>query len=210
MFTGLVQTVGRLAAVERTPAGVRLTIDASLLPSPEPGDSVCVSGCCLTLAAPSTPLDAGGLALHFDVVPESIQRTTLGRLAPGSGVNLETSCTPATLLGGHIVQGHVEGLGRVAQIRTDGEWRVRIEAPAELMPCITPKGSITVDGVSLTVAAVEPAERWFEIALIPTTLDRTTLADLRVGEACNLETDILARTVIHYARHYAGGSGALG
>lgn len=199
MFSGIVQAVGRIVASEPTGAGRRLLIDsADWTHRPEPGESICVSGCCLTLAAAVGPREP----FAFDAVPETLAKTTFGRLAPGDRVNLERSVTPSTLMDGHVVQGHVEAVGEVAQIVSEGEWRVRVTAPADLMPCIVPKGSITVDGVSLTVAAVDPGQEWFEVVLIPTTLERTTLADLKPGTGVNLETDVFARTVVHVMRHY--------
>ncbi|MEO1715838.1 MAG: riboflavin synthase [Planctomycetota bacterium] len=207
MFTGLVQAKGRIAAISTAPTGSRLVVEAPWDQRPDPGDSICVSGCCLTLAEPASHGD-GVVRMAFDVVHESLAKTTLGRLEVGSGVNLETSCTPTTLLGGHIVQGHVEGVGEFERVQTGDDWRIIIKPPSELMPCITPKGSITIDGVSLTVAEVDVNAGTFGVALIPTTLEATTLGDAKAGERCNLETDVLARTVIHYAKHYAGGHAA--
>lgn len=202
MFTGLVQAKGRVVAVDAVPSGSRLVIDASWDQKPAPGDSVCVSGCCLTLARPAEVRE-GEVRMAFDVIHESLAKTTLGGLRVGSVVNLETSCTPTTLLGGHIVQGHVEGVGAFDRVQTGDDWRITVRPPAELMPVITPKGSITIDGVSLTVAEVDVEAGTFGVALIPTTLEATTLGEAAEGGACNLETDVLARTVIHYARHYA-------
>lgn len=200
MFSGIVQTVGKVVSIEPTPAGKRLRIDPQgWAHRPEPGDSVCVSGCCLTLAA---PVGRDGL-FAFDAIPETLAKTTLGALQPGGGVNLEPSLTASSPMDGHTVQGHIEGVGKVTALTTEGEWRVRIEPPRGLMPCIVPKGSVAVDGVSLTVAAVDPAAGWFEVALIPTTLERTIMRDYVVGSRVNLETDILARTVLHVMQHYA-------
>lgn len=205
MFTGIIERTGSIHALTPTPtptsSGSELLIDAQGWGADfARGESIAVSGCCLTLAPrPGAP---SGL-LRFDVVPETLAKTSLGSLRPGTRVNLERSATATTLLGGHVVQGHVEGLGTVRAIQTVGEWRVTIEAGKDLMPCITPKGSIAVEGVSLTVASVDVAASTFDIALIPTTLDLTTLRDLRVGSLVNLETDILARTVVHYMRHFA-------
>ena len=204
MFTGLVQAVGQVRGIETTPAGARLVIDGSIQEQPALGDSICVSGCCLTLAEPAERTGEGQTRMSFDVVHESLARTTLGGLRVGSRVNLETSCTPQTLLGGHIVQGHVEGVGEAVAVQRGDDWRMVIRPPSELMPCITPKGSVTIDGVSLTVASVDVESGAFGVAIIPTTLEKTTLGGLEVGTRCNLETDILARTVVHYARHYAG------
>ena len=193
MFTGLIQAVGEVA--ESRPAGVgrRLVIDAgSWDHTPSPGESISVSGCCLTIAE---PVRAGRLA--FDVVGETLARTTIGSWTPGTGVNLEHAARADSLLGGHIVQGHIDGVGIIEQIRTDPLGRrVRIRTPRDLMPLIPPKGSIAVAGVSLTVASVSAG--WFEAALIPTTLERTTLGSLDVGAQVDLETDILARTVAHW------------
>lgn len=205
MFTGIIERTGSIHALSPTPAGSELLIDANGWGSDfARGESIAINGCCLTLAPTATPSSqtARGL-LRFDVVPETLAKTTLGALRPGSRVNLERSATATTLLGGHVVQGHVEGVGTVRAIQTVGEWRVTIEAGKDLMPCITPKGSIAVEGVSLTVASVDVGASTFDIALIPTTLDLTTLRDLRVGSPVNLETDILARTVVHYMRHFA-------
>lgn len=204
MFTGLVQAKGRVASIIPAATGTTLVVESAWDRVPAPGDSVCVSGCCLTLAGPVER--AGGLvSMGFDVIHETLAKTTLGGLGVGSAVNLETSCTPTTLLGGHIVQGHVEGVGRFEGVQTGDDWRITVRPPAELMPVITPKGSITIDGVSLTVAEVDVRAGTFGVALIPTTLAATTLGEAFEGGRCNLETDVLARTVIHYARHYAGG-----
>ncbi|MEL7483336.1 MAG: riboflavin synthase [Planctomycetota bacterium] len=202
MFTGLVQAMGRVKSIDRADTGARLVIASEWDQAPSPGDSICVSGCCLTLAEPASR-NGGTVSMAFDIVHESLAKTILGGLGVGSSVNLEVSCTPDTLLGGHIVQGHVEGVGEFAGVQTGDDWRMTVRPPAELMPCITPKGSITIDGVSLTVAEVDVEAGTFGVALIPTTLEATTLGDAEPGGRCNLETDILARTVIHYAKHYA-------
>ena len=209
MFTGLVQTQGEVLSIEPlSPAssGKRLRIRTSNWNHrPNPGDSICVSGCCLTLAEPAT-VEGDALTMAFDVIPESLSKTKLGAFIAGSRVNIEPSCTPTTLLGGHVVQGHVEGLASIVSIETSPGWVVTLKPPAALMPCITPKGSITIDGISLTVAQVDPKAGTFQVALIPTTLEETTIGRSKVGEVCNIETDILARTVIHYIQHYAQGS----
>ncbi|GMV26177.1 MAG: riboflavin synthase [Phycisphaerae bacterium] len=206
MFTGLIEHMGIVAGVERIPAGVRLEIDpAGWTYRPQAGASVAVNGCCLTVAAdPSTT--SGRFA--FNVVPQTLAMTTLGGLQPGSKVNLEASATPQTLLGGHVVQGHIDGTGRVLQVVTAGEYRLRISADPHVMEFITPKGSIAVEGVSLTVAGVnvEPGGGgWFDIALIPTTLEKTTLGSLVAGDRVNLETDVLGRTVVHWLKNFASG-----
>jgi len=193
MFTGLVQKVGRVRFIEPSEIGRRLTIEADGWPEgPSAGESIAVSGCCLTLFEP-----ASSGRLSFDVVPETLRCTTLGGLTPGRSVNLERSARADSLLGGHIVQGHIDGVAEVRTIQSsDDDHRIRLATRRELIPLIPPKGSIAVEGVSLTVAAV--GDDWFDIALIPTTLQQTTLGQLAVGDQCNIETDILARTVAHW------------
>ncbi len=207
VFTGLVQAVGTVVSIVRVPIGMRLLVDTGGWGhAPGVGESISVGGCCLTVAGRV----GGGLA--FDVVPETMARTTLGRLAAGSRVNLEHSVTAATLMGGHIVQGHVDGVGEVLTTVRDGEHRVRVRPRrsdamlGDLMQYITPKGSVVVDGVSLTVAAI--GDDWFEVALIPTTLAQTTLGELREGSECNLETDVIAKTVVSWLRRYGPPGGA--
>jgi len=207
MFTGLIQTIGRVEAVKPEPAGTgaRLTIAATNWSHrPTPGDSICISGCCLTLVGQAR-LVGEALSMDFDVIAESLAKTKLGDLEEGYAVNLEPSCTPNSLLGGHIVQGHVEGVGEVVGVSTDDGYAVTIKPPAALMPCITPKGSITIDGVSLTIAGVDVNAGTFWVALIPTTLSETTIGAAKVGTRVNLETDIMARTVVDYLKNYASG-----
>ncbi len=213
MFTGLVQAKGRVETVETRGEGVRLVIrpqgwEHRVAPSRR-GDSICVSGCCLTVA--EAPARTAG-ALAFDVVPETLARTTLGRWREGTGVNLERSLAAGDLMGGHIVQGHVDGVGVVERVETGAEHRVVVRPPGELMEFAVPKGSVGVDGVSLTLARVAPGGGGgvFEVALIPTTLRLTTLGDLREGDACNLEMDVIAKTVVHWMRHYGGAEGHRG
>jgi riboflavin synthase len=197
MFTGLVQTVATIAEVQPTQSGCCLTVDCSGWDhDPALGASIAVAGCCLTVAQKPSP----GL-LVFDVVAQTLRCTTLGSLETGSRVNLEHAARADTLLGGHIVQGHIDGVGEIISVlSTDAEHRLTIQPPVELAPLIPPKGSIAIDGVSLTVAAFNssPEQPSFEIALIPTTLEQTTLGECAAGDPCNLETDILARTVAHW------------
>lgn len=194
VFTGIVQAVGRVDALTPIPAGLRIQIDPQgWACRPEPGESIAVNGVCLTCHALPDELPM----LVFDAVPETLTRTTLGSLAPGSRVNLERSLRADSLLGGHLVQGHVDALGTVERIAREPEWRVRIRTPESLTPLVVPKGSIAVDGVSLTIACTEPGRAAFEVALIPATLERTTLGGLVEGTHVNLETDIIARTVVH-------------
>jgi len=175
--------------------GQRLTIaaDDDYFRDLPHGASVAVNGVCLTIA------EHRDKAAGFDVIPETLRRTNLGRLAPGGRVNLERSLRVGDRSDGHFVQGHVDGTGRVVAIdRAAGEWLLWTATPDNLRPYIVEKGSITIDGVSLTIAAVKPDR--FAVALIPTTLERTTLGALAVGGRVNLETDILARTVAHWLR----------
>lgn len=204
MFTGLIEAVGRIVRCEPVPAGRRLLVDPGAWPHrPRRGDSIAISGCCLTVAEEPAP----GGPLAFDVIPETLAKTVLGGFAPGDRVNLEHAATLASFLDGHVVQGHVDGVASVALVSTAAEWRVRLTPPAALMEYIIPKGSIAIDGVSLTVAGLSPQEGWFEVALIPTTLEKTTLGDLRAGSRCNIECDAMSKTVVHWLRHYAGGRG---
>ncbi|RNC81267.1 MAG: riboflavin synthase [Phycisphaera sp.] len=206
MFTGLVQRTGEIVQLRPAEAGgVRLTVRSRAFDlTPSPGDSICVSGCCLTLVGEARSTGEQ-IEMDFDVIEESLAKTKLGGLAEGSRVNLETSCTPATLLGGHVVQGHVEGVGEVVRIESGESYEVTIRPPEKLMPCITPKGSITLDGISLTIAGVDVSGGTFHVALIPTTLGETTIGDAKVGEGMNIETDIMARTVVHYLQNYSPG-----
>jgi len=205
MFTGLVQHMGVVRMRERHAAGERLVIDpAGWNHAPSLGDSIAMNGCCLTVA--QEPKSVHG-SLVFDVIPETLNKTTLGGLLPGTPVNLEHAATMLTLLGGHIVQGHVDGVGAVRRIETSGEWRVTIEPPAELMQYLAPKGSVCVDGVSLTVAGLTLGTApntagTFDVALIPTTLEKTTLKALKVGGRVNIECDAIGKQVVHWCKVY--------
>lgn len=222
MFTGLIQAKGvvrsRAAKPATTPGasphgGGDLLVIEPITPWPEGsavrlGDSICMSGVCLTIATSPAGGGAsvgGGAAMTFDVHTETLAKTVLGSLAPGSEVNLEAAATMATALGGHVVQGHVEGTAVVGKVQTTPDWRVTFAPDKALMECIVPKGSICVDGVSLTVASVDMAAKTFDVALIPTTLEKTTLGRLKGGERVNIETDIMARTVVHFLKHYMAG-----
>lgn len=192
MFTGIVQALGIINRIAETAAGKRFSITLSELATAniQLGDSVCVSGVCLTLVKL-----ANGTG-HFDVVTETLRSSTLGKYEVSDRVNLELSLQPQSFVGGHFVQGHVDTVGKVAKIQANAEdWRITVEVPPEHMPAIVPKGSITIDGVSLTIAEVQG--NTFTVAIIPTTLERTTLSSLTQGMMVNVETDILARTVVH-------------
>lgn len=193
VFTGLIQHVGKVQSIARHGGAARLVIDAQNWNHiPTHGASISVNGCCLSIADTSQPGK-----LLFDVIAQTLKVTTLGDLQAGHSVNLEHAVMPTTLLGGHIVQGHVDGIGVVLHV-TDapGERRLRIQPPAHLMDVIVDKGSIAMDGVSLTVAAL--LENAFEVALIPTTLRETTLGNLEPGSRVNLEADYVAKTVVHW------------
>ena len=186
MFTGIVRERGRVVSADRNGGGVHLRISAAETAHAAPGDSIAVSGCCLTV----TTVD--GDALEFDAVPETIARTTLGALEPGSEVNLEPALRAGEPLGGHFVQGHVDGRARVAAFDPDGQGaRLRLELPAELHRYCVEKGSIAVDGVSLTIASLH--EDGVDIALVPFTLEHTTLGALVPGDEVNVEVDLLAK-----------------
>jgi riboflavin synthase len=189
MFTGLIQRMGDVSERRDTTTGVRLCIRVpGWLADPQPGESIAVNGCCLTL------VQAAGDTLHFDVIPQTLALTTTGDLRVGDPVNLERSLRADALLGGHLVQGHVEGVGTVLGVdRSDGQWRTRIAAPPAVHAHMIDQGSVTVDGVSLTVAAT--GADWFEVALIPETLQRTTLAHRMAGSRVNIEADVLSRMV---------------
>lgn len=218
MFTGLVETMGIVRRVERRGAGARLVIDARRWDHrAEEGESISVSGVCLTAVAPEGGEGLGDGVLAFDCIAETLARSTLGDLREGGRVNLEASMRADSLMGGHMVQGHVDGVARVARVKEgEGDWWVDLAAPApdegeggegglgDLMQYIVPKGSVTLAGVSLTVASVDPRRRCFGVALIPTTLRVTTLGELREGDGVNLETDIVSRTIVHWLRSYGG------
>ena len=189
MFTGIVREVGRVAAVEGGQDGVRLEIVApAIAPGIAVGGSVSVSGVCLTAET------VEGERIVFHAVPETLRRSTLGGLVKGARVNLEPALRAGDAMGGHAVQGHVDGVGRVQSIEAEGEGlRVFVEAPDALLRYCVEKGSITVDGVSLTVAELH--DDAFGLALIPHTIAETTLAELVPGREVNVEVDVLAKYV---------------
>jgi riboflavin synthase len=193
MFTGIITAVGDVVAVERRNGLVRLTVESPYDPATVAiGASICHDGCCLTVV--ETASIRGGMRHVVEVAPESLALTTLGQARGGGKLNLERALKAGDELGGHIVSGHVDGIGRVAEVRADGEgWRVSVDAPEALAPLIAPKGSITIDGVSLTVNEVEGAR--FGVLLIPHTWAVTTLNRLAPGASVNLEADMLARYV---------------
>jgi riboflavin synthase len=189
VFTGIIRELGRVASLNGESAGIRLRVVAPVTASlTAAGDSVSVNGVCLTA------VDVEGGVLAFDAVPETLRRSSLSRLTEGGSVNVEPAVRVGEPLGGHLVQGHVDGVGRVLQLEPEGEGaRLTVEAPQELLRYIVEKGSITVEGVSLTVAALAPDG--FEIALVPHTLQATTLGSLAPDDEVNLEVDVLAKYV---------------
>lgn len=196
MFTGLVEDLGTVEAVDATGAGVRLTVRSPLAAQVAPGDSVAVNGVCLTVTEPRDGTFA------FDVMNESLRRSALGAVAAGGRVNLELAMRADARLGGHVVQGHVDGVGEIAATREDGFARiVRVAADPALLRYVVEKGSIAVNGVSLTVSAI--GEEWFEVSLIPETLERTTLGASGPGTPVNLEVDVMAKYVEKLLGAYA-------
>lgn len=188
MFTGIIQAVGRIAQIESGEQDIRLRIKTGKLPLAEVslGDSIASSGVCLTV----TELPGDGF--WADVSPETLSLTTLGTKGVGDAVNLETSLTLNTPLGGHLVSGHVDGVGRIDSVTEDARfWRVRVAAPEKLARYIAMKGSICVDGTSLTVNQVEGAS--FELTIIPQTWEETVFSEYQAGSPVNLEVDVIAR-----------------
>jgi riboflavin synthase len=194
MFTGIVTGVGTVSAVERIDGLTRWTVEANYDAADIAiGASICHAGCCLTVVA-VRPIGPGRARYRVEIAAESLAKTTLGAIETGGKVNLERSLRAGDELGGHLVSGHVDGVGDVLSVEQDGEgWRVRIRAPADLAPLIAPKGSIAVDGVSLTVNEVEGDV--FGLLIIPHTWAVTTLSALKPGARVNLEADMLARYV---------------
>jgi riboflavin synthase len=213
MFTGIVEELGEVVAVEQLPDAARLTVRGPLVTAEAShGDSIAVNGVCLTVT------DSSDKTFTADVMAETLRRTGLGGLSPGSPVNLERPVELGGRLGGHLVQGHADGTGEILS-RTPGEhWDVvRIATPPGLARYIVLKGSVTVDGVSLTVSALrgpdgagaaDGAEPWFEVSLIPTTLEMTTLGRLQPGSRVNLEVDVIAKYVESLLAAGPAGQGA--
>jgi riboflavin synthase len=206
MFTGIVEELGEVVALERGRDWARLTVRAGIVAADAAvGASIAVDGVCLTVVQAPNPSDVA--CFTADVMAETLRRTSLGAAGPARRVNLERPVTPSGRLGGHIVQGHVDGTGTVLA-RTPGErWEtVRVDLPARLSRYVVEKGSIAVDGVSLTVSAVSAPGTdtpWFEVSLIPETLSRTTLGLRAPGDAVNLEVDVLAKHVERLLAHGA-------
>jgi riboflavin synthase len=194
MFTGIVRHIGKVLAAQGGASGKRLTIDLGPLAAGlVAGDSVAVSGACLTACGVS------GSHAQFDVIRETLARTTLGGLGAGARVNLERSLQLGQGLDGHLVQGHVDGLAALKRVRTGAEYVMEFSVGADLAALMIPKGSVAVDGVSLTL--VDVSAEGFSVSLIPTTLRETTLGDLKPGDPANIETDVIGK----YVRKYLTG-----
>jgi riboflavin synthase len=189
MFTGIVEELGEVVAIEPLADASRLTVRGPVVTSDAAhGDSICVNGVCLTV------VDTADGAFTADVMAESLKRSSLGALQVGSPVNLERAVRVQDRLGGHVVQGHVDGTGEVLSVTPDEHWTVvRTSLPGGLGRYVVEKGSITVDGISLTVSAL--GDDWFEVSLIPTTLGLTTLGRKGPGDPVNLEVDVIAKHV---------------
>ncbi len=189
MFTGIIEELGTIQTLTQSRDGARIVVNApTILSDAKIGDSIAVNGVCLTVVEKTTPTFAA------DISAETLRRTSLKQIQTGSKINLERPMTPSARFGGHIVQGHVDGMGEFLSAKAEGDgWNVRLGFPAELGKYIVEKGSITVDGISLTVAAL--GDDWFEIAVIPHTWKVTNLSRLKRGQAVNLEVDIIAKYV---------------
>jgi len=201
MFTGIVQTTAEILDSTPTDTGRRLTVQRGDLKGEiSHGDSICVSGVCLTAVEITQD------QLGFDVIHETLMKTSVGSLGVGDKVNLEPAVTPNQPMGGHFMQGHVDGLAVIDAIHSDGgEWRITLKPDTgaeDLMNYIIPRGSVAIDGVSLTLARV--SEDSFDVALIPATLEMTTLGTRKVGDKVNIEADILAKTIVHQLRRARG------
>lgn len=190
MFTGIVERTVKLAGVAQGPKFRRLTLAVDW-PDMKLGDSVAVNGVCLTVAEMSPGL------LGFDVIKETLDKTNLGLLSSGDEVHVERSLRVGDRFDGHFVQGHVDGVARIVkQTANEEEWRTALEAPVHLARFLSPKGSVSLDGISLTIAALDGSR--FEVALIPTTLKLTTIGRRPIGWPCNFEADILTKTVVNW------------
>lgn len=197
MFTGLIEDIGRVEAVEAGADGARLRIATALAPEIGLGDSVAVNGICLTATASD---DSG---FETEAMNQTLEVTALRSVEPGTRVNLELAMKAADRLGGHIVQGHVDGVAEVVSVEDDGfARRLQVSLPPELMRYVIDKGSITLSGVSLTVSSL--GDSWAEVSLIPETLERTNLGELQAGSILNVECDIVAKYVERLVSPFAG------
>ncbi len=201
MFTGIIELKGTVVATESVAGGRRLRVDVGPAASESKhGDSICINGVCLTVT------EINGNVVAFDVINETLDTTTLGTKTSGDRVNIERSLRVGDRFDGHFVQGHVDGTAKVERIHAStSEHVVWLSPQASLTPFMIPKGSVAIDGVSLTIAAVDVGK--FSVALIPTTLERTTFGGMKSGDTVNIESDIIARAIVH---HLAGMRGAGG
>jgi riboflavin synthase len=199
VFSGIVEEVGRVVELQPREESMRITLDAPLVAEDtRVSDSVCVNGVCLTVT------QAKGSRLSFDAVQETLSRSSLGALEVGSRVNLERSLAVGQRLGGHFVQGHVDATAELlAMEEVDNSYELVFETDADLAPLMVEKGSITLDGISLTLAAVEHDR--FKVAIIPFTWEHTNLSDRRVGDRVNVEADILGKHVLRALQYFQGG-----
>jgi riboflavin synthase len=189
MFTGLIETLGEITEVKQTPSGFRLGLTTDLSPDLAAGDSLAVNGVCLTVVS------AGADGVHMDVSPETLRVSALGSLKRGASVNLERSMRADGRIGGHFVQGHVDATGSIEELRPDGDsWWVTVKFPPSLAAQIVRKGSIAVDGISLTVAGVD--DRRFDVQVIPFTWAHTNLRFAKVNDLVNLESDMIGKYVL--------------
>ncbi|QDU33610.1 Riboflavin synthase [Poriferisphaera corsica] len=210
MFTGIVQAKGRIAELQDIAMGKRLVVDRSTWKpangyEPGQGESICCSGVCLTVIGQTET------TLSFDVIAETLDKTKLGDLRAGDEINMEPAVFPNQPLGGHFMQGHVDEVGEIVDIQmSEEEVRVRVKPTEALMPYVVYKGSIALDGISLTIASVCLDTMTFEVALIPETLTVTTLGAAKIGDRLNLEADIISKTVVHNLNLAAKGQGKAG
>ncbi len=197
MFTGIVEELGRIAHIESLPDAAKLKIEGAVVVSDvKEGDSIAVNGVCLTV------VDLGANYFTADVMAETLNRSSLSKVAIGSKVNLERAARLDSRIGGHLVQGHVDAVASVLAIEPNVQWTlIRFTLPVDLAKYLVEKGSITVDGVSLTI--VEAGSDYFSVSLIPTTLGHTTLGGLTVGDIVNLEVDVIAKYVERLMKGYA-------
>jgi riboflavin synthase len=189
MFTGLIESTGTVEGVSARDSGLRLSLSTDLAEQLTLGESLAVNGVCLTVVQ-------RGRSVEADVSPETVRVTTLGDLQVGAIVNVERSMRADARIGGHFVQGHVDGTGRIVDVRREGDaWRIGVEYPADLCRLLVVKGSIAVDGISLTIATIAPAGNRFDVQIIPFTWTHTNLHAARTGQRVNLECDILGKYV---------------
>ena len=205
MFTGLIQEIGEIVALERSGSQTRITVRSNaIMAELKTGDSVAVSGVCLTA------LDIGEGRFSADLAQETLERTSLGKLKTGALVNLELPARAQDRMGGHVVQGHVDGTGRIVsleKIKYHDDWRLVVKIPPSLEKYVASQGSITIEGISLTVAAVNENDATVEIAIIPHTWEATNLKALKAGDPVNIEVDVLAKYAEKMARGRAAGGG---